>query len=296
MRTIKSMWKILLVGLMLICEIALQHHKETAANDSQQEVAVDNSQQETAADDNQQYVTADDSQQGNTDIELVKGIEIPAPLKGTSEQILRRTGYTTSYNSDTRCPNWTAWHLTADHTSGQFKRKGVKYREDDDVASPKAQLSDYSSSGYDRGHMCPSGDNKWDRQAQEDCFLLTNMCPQSHNLNGGDWNDLEMKCRNWAERYGDIYIVCGPVFDSGYKTIGHNHVGVPYAFYKVVLCMRGTPKAIGFLYENEDGHRPMSDYVLSVDEIERITGIDFFPSLPDDIEREIEAEADLSDW
>ena len=99
--------------------------------------------------------------------------------------------------------------------------------------------------------MCPSGDNKWDRKAQQDCFLFTNMCPQSHNLNGGDWNDLEMACRRWAKKYGEVYIVCGPMVDTKHRTIGRNRVAVPYAFYKVVLRMSPSPRAIGFVYERE---------------------------------------------
>ena len=218
-----------------------------------------------------------------------------AQTKGMPEQILVRTGYITSYNKDTRCPNWTAWRLTSDHTSGPYKRKGVSFHEDNEVPFPKAQNADYQRSGYDRGHMCPSGDNKWSQQAQEDCFLFTNMCPQSHDLNSGDWNDLEQKCRKWAEREGSIYIVCGPVFRQK-KTIGRSKVAVPDGFYKVVLCMNGTPKAIGFYYDNEDGRRPMSAYVHTVDDIERMTGIDFFASLPDAIENRVEASADAKEW
>lgn len=218
-----------------------------------------------------------------------------AQTKGMPEQILVRTGYITSYNKDTRCPNWTAWQLTSDHTSGPYKRKGVSFHEDDEVPFPKAQNADYQRSGYDRGHMCPSGDNKWSQQAQEDCFLFTNMCPQSHDLNSGDWNDLEQKCRKWAEREGSIYIVCGPVFRQK-KTIGRSKVAVPDGFYKVVLCMNGTPKAIGFYYDNEDGCRPLSAYVHTVDDIERMTGIDFFASLPDAIENRVEASADAKEW
>lgn len=218
-----------------------------------------------------------------------------AHTQGLPEQILVRTGYITSYNKDTRCPNWTAWRLTSDHTSGPYKRKGVSFHEDDEVPFPKAQNADYQRSGYDRGHMCPSGDNKWSQQAQEDCFLFTNMCPQSHDLNSGDWNDLEQKCRKWAEREGCIYIVCGPVFRQK-KTIGRSKVAVPDGFYKVVLCMNGTPKAIGFYYDNEDGRRPMSAYVHTVDDIERMTGIDFFASLPDAIENRVEASADAKEW
>lgn len=211
--------------------------------------------------------------------------------------ILERAGYVTSYNKKTKLPNWVAWHLTAENTKGSYSRKGIDFMEDEDVPTPRADDWDYYNSGYDRGHMCPAGDNKWDSEAMRQSFLFTNICPQAPGLNRGDWNEMENACRSWARENGDIYIVCGPILYKGrHKTIGKHKVVVPEAFFKVVLCMRGTPKAIGFIYKNEDGNRPKGDYVNSVDEVERITGFDFFASLPDDVEKAVESTADLDDW
>lgn len=211
--------------------------------------------------------------------------------------ILERAGYVTSYNKKTKLPNWVAWHLTADNTKGCHSRKGIDFMEDEDVPTPRADDWDYYNSGYDRGHMCPAGDNKWDSEAMRQSFLFTNICPQAPGLNRGDWNEMENACRSWARENGDIYIVCGPILYKGrHKTIGKHKVVVPEAFFKVVLCMRGTPKAIGFIYKNEDGNRPKGDYVNSVDEVEHITDFDFFASLPDDVEKAVESTADLDDW
>ena len=230
-------------------------------------------------------------------VEAPAGVEIPAPLTDRKEQILRRTAYTASYNSDTRLPNWVAWQLTAEHTSGPHKRGGIDFAEDEDVPEPRATDWDYYRSGYDRGHLCPSADNKWSEAAQRESFLFTNICPQNHSLNAGDWNEMEQQCRRWADELGSIYIVSGPILYKGrHKTIGKNKVVVPEAFFKVVLCTEGEPKAIGFIYKNQPGNRPKGDYVNSVDEVERITGIDFFPALPDDVESRVEASADIADW
>ena len=223
--------------------------------------------------------------------------EVPAKLKDRPEQILVRTGYTTSYNRDTKNPNWVAWHLTREHTKGQNQRKQMVFTEDEDVKAPRATNNDYFNSRFDRGHMCPAGDNKWDRKAMEESFLFTNICPQNHGLNKYEWNDLEIKCREWAREYGAIDIVCGPVYDAeNLRTIGRNKVHVPVAFFKVILCRKGTPKAIGFLFRNEGKKQQMQDAVRSVDEIEALTGIDFFPALDDATERRIEARARLNDW
>ncbi len=217
--------------------------------------------------------------------------------KGTPEQILERTGYVASYNKATLLPNWVAWHLTAERTEGSAKRSGVDFAEDTEVPEPRATDWDYYNSGYDRGHMCPAADNKWSKKAMEESFLFTNMCPQNGNLNRGDWNEMEMACRKWAKKYGDLYIVCGPILYKGkHKTIGKNKVVVPEAFFKVVLRTGDNPQAIGFIYKNTSGNRPKDSYVNTVDEVERITGIDFFPSLPDDVEKKVEAECDLGLW
>lgn len=217
--------------------------------------------------------------------------------KGTPEQILERTGYVASYNKATLLPNWVAWHLTAERTEGSAKRSGVDFAEDTEVPEPRATDWDYYNSGYDRGHMCPAADNKWSKKAMEESFLFTNMCPQNGNLNRGDWNEMEMACRKWAKKYGDLYIVCGPILYKGkHKTIGKNKVVVPEAFFKVVLRTGDDPQAIGFIYKNTSGNRPKDSYVNTVDEVERITGIDFFPSLPDDVEKNVEATADIANW
>lgn len=227
----------------------------------------------------------------------VDGLEIPSSPESMREQILRRTGYTVSYNKNTLLPNWVAWHLTAERTEGPAKRPRRAFHEDEEVPEPRATDSDYYNSGFDRGHLCPAADNKWSEEAMYESFLFTNMCPQNHNLNIGDWNEMEQACRRWAKKYGSVYVACGPILYKGkHKTVGRNKVVVPEAFFKVVLCMEGTPKAIGFIYKNAAGNRPKGDYVNTVDEVERITGIDFFPSLPDGVERKVEAECSLADW
>lgn len=234
--------------------------------------------------------------------------EQPAPLKDRPEQILYKTGFIVSYNRETRNPNWVAWHLTESHTKGPHQRKQEIFTEDEEVKTPRATNHDYYNSRYDRGHMCPAGDNKWDKEAMRESFLFTNICPQNHGLNKYEWNDLEIKCREWAREYGAVDIVCGPIYSSaadrfrvgsGYsetpKTIGRNKVWVPEAFFKVVLC-RKRGMAIGFIYRNEGVKQTMEEAVRSVDEIEQLTGIDFFPALDDQTEDRIESRARLGDW
>ena len=244
----------------------------------------------------QRKVTAQPQSHGDL---LVTTVQPGSALSAASSGFipLERAAYRLSYNPATRLPVWVAWHLTAEHTDGPYSRKGIKFAEDEDVPVPRATNMDYVNSGYDRGHICPSGDNKWSEEAQLQSFLYTNCCPQLHNLNAGDWNELEGKCRKWAQQYGGVYIGSGPLLlNKKHKTIGKNKVVVPEAFFKVVLCMEGEPKAIGFIYRNEANNKTMSSYVNTVDDVERLTGLDFFSALPDEVEREVEAKADLADW
>ena len=225
--------------------------------------------------------------------------ELPAPLTDRPEQILKRRAYTTSYNNKSKTPNWVAWHLTKAHTYGDHQRKNEVFFEDETIESSlRATDNDYYNSRFDRGHMCPAGDNKWDAQAMRESFLFTNIWPQNHGLNKYEWNDLEIQCRDWAREYGAIDIVCGPIFSStgDQKTIGRNKVWVPDAFFKVILCRQGNPKAIGCIYRNEGKKQTQEEALRSVDEIETLTGIDFFPSLDDATETRIEAETSLEEW
>ena len=232
------------------------------------------------------------------DSSVLEGVEIPVyEGKGKlSETIKKRYSYIVSYNHETKQPNWVAWKLTANHASGSVPR--MDFMDDEDMPAPKGYLSDYYNSGFDRGHMCPAGDNKWSEQAMSECFLITNMCPQNNSLNRGVWNSIEQQCRSWAKKYGEIYVVCGPIYlNQQHRKIGKNKVVVPEAFFKVVLCMEGTPKAIGFVCRNvSQKGRKKTDFINTIDDVERITGYDFFSKLPDGIEDKVEAHADITEW
>ncbi len=244
------------------------------------------------------YQADTNEQKANIDNDSIQNdYELPCLRENSDEIILRRKGYTVSYNPSTKLPNWVAWHLTAEHVSGTNQRKGMAFHEDEDVPEPRVNTYDYARSGYDRGHMCPAADNKWDALAMEQSFLMTNVCPQDHVLNIGDWNNLETQCRQWAVQYGDLYIVCGPILYKGkHKTIGKHKVVVPEAFFKVLLRTGNSPQAIGFVYRNNDKRHPWGDYVNSIDEVERITGFDFFAELPDSVENVVEQKVNIDEW
>lgn len=237
----------------------------------------------------------------NEKVQPTESLEIPTPLKGKKEQILKRSNYTLSFNKSTNLPNWVAWRLDKKKLAARVSRDRYKFIADPDMEGKNAVVTqDYAKSGYDRGHMCPANDSRWSGEAMKESFYMTNICPQNPSLNSGDWHELEQACHRWAEE-GPIYIVCGPILykNESPKYIGKEHkVRVPEAFFKVILAgvENGKPKAIGFIYKNSAGNRTLDAYVNSVDQVERITGYDFFPSLPDDIENAIEKECNMKDW
>nr|MCR5550122.1 DNA/RNA non-specific endonuclease [Bacteroidales bacterium] len=162
-------------------------------------------------------------------------LEIPVLKADRPEQIIAHKGYTVSYNSDWCVPNWVAYELTREEVRGTVHRAG-HFEPDPDVKGVCPTYRDYSRSSYTRGHMAPAGDMKWDTTAMRESFYLSNVCPQDHNLNDGDWKVLEEQARSWAYKYGSVYIACGPIMSNNPEVIGRNNVAVPDAFYKVLLC------------------------------------------------------------
>lgn len=224
-------------------------------------------------------------------------IEIPTITDERSDRVITHKGFTLSYNYDWKIPNWVAYELTNIEVEGEVPRYD-KFKPDPMVPqNVSAHTNDYKHSGYDRGHMAPAADMKWDEQVMRESFYLSNICPQNPNLNGGVWKDLEEQVRELASQKGKIFVICGPIVNDTSKTIGENKVVVPQAFFKVLLQEENNElHTIGFVYENISGRKPMSTYAMTVDEVEEMTNIDFFPSLPNKIEKKVEADVDFSKW
>ena len=224
-------------------------------------------------------------------------LEIPVYSDAPYKQHLVYEGYEVVLNEKMLIPEWVAYELTDQEVDGTNPRSN-HFRTDPNFKGKQADDNDYRNSGWDRGHMAPAADMKLTEQMMRESFYFTNICPQNHNLNSGDWKALEELVRDCANKYGSIYVTCGPIVtDNKYGSIGQNQVTVPDAFYKVMLIL--TPngyESIGFIMENKAGHKPLSTYALTVDEVESRTGLDFFPSLPDDIEAKIESTYSLPLW
>lgn len=247
----------------------------------------------------EQEVAPSESSSFTEELDGEFSLPVTSSSSSKTDILIEHEGFALLYDTKTLCPRWVAWELTAEETRGKISRQGVNFKEDESVPKQYQVASwDYNGGGYGRGHMCPAGDMKWSQEAMQDCHYMTNICPQTAELNKTWWEHLERACRQWARQEGAVQIVCGPIFSENPKRFGKKHkMAVPRAFYKVVLSLKeGGEKAIGFFYTNDDAPQPMEDAVRSVDEIERLTGFDFFSSLPDEQEDKLEAMTDLRAW
>lgn len=224
-------------------------------------------------------------------------MEVVVP-RDVAQQMVDYCGFTVSYNTDNHQPNYVAWELTAEETNGRATRD-VNFDVDRNVRGT-AELADYKNSGYDRGHMIPAADVKWNLEAMRASHLLTNICPQDHKLNAGAWATLEGNCRQWARRDSAIIIICGPVLsDYMPRSIGVDgrKIPVPERFFKVVLSPYvNPPQGIGFIMANTSVDGGVQAAAVSIDEVEAVTGYDFFSALPDDIEQEVESQCAYHQW
>ena len=192
--------------------------------------------------------------------------------------------------------NWVAYELTVSETGGKFKRTN-KFIEDPLVSTGSATSKDYKKSGYDQGHLAPAADMAWSEITMKESFYFSNMSPQEPSFNRGIWKKLEEYVRYWACDNETIYVVTGPVLTEGLPSIGPNKVSVPEYYYKVILDYTLPEiKGIGFIMPNAGSKESLKTYAVTIDSVEKVTGIDFFYRLPDDQEGIIESIFDAGAW
>ncbi|GIV22485.1 MAG: DNA/RNA non-specific endonuclease [Bacteroidia bacterium] len=221
-----------------------------------------------------------------------------AYAQGAACQIVRHTYYALCYDEKYEQPRWTVHILEGAQLARGRIRRTQDFRPDPHVPTGSAALEDYKRSGYDRGHLVPAGDFKWDSVGMTETFYLSNMSPQLHEFNAGIWEEVESTVRSWAQAKKCLVVYTGPVLDNPRDYIGPNKVAVPRAFYKVVYWLEDekAPRAVAFLVPHAPSRRPPMDFLVSVDSVEKVTGIDFYPALPDPIEERVEARIERDFW
>tara|TARA_R110002096_G_scaffold119510_1_gene259072 strand:+ start:10643 stop:11452 length:810 start_codon:yes stop_codon:yes gene_type:complete len=214
----------------------------------------------------------------------------------TTGEIIHHESYSLSYSETHEQAEWVAYELKKSHLSNSNYKRPY-FEIDKAVKTGAAHWRNYKNSGYDRGHLCPAGDRNYSKSAHDETFLTSNISPQNHEFNAGIWNSLEQKTRYWASKYDGVFVVTGGVLKGEMQTIGDEEVSIPNQFYKVLIDNNsGKTKMIGFLMPHQNSNKPLYEFVVSVDSIEKLTGIDFFPELDDAIENKLEASSNYKNW
>jgi endonuclease G len=215
-----------------------------------------------------------------------------------NHQVIKRDHYELSYNNEHEIANWVSYDLNSSHLKGCVPRSD-SFRLDPLIVEGSSTPADYKDSGFDRGHLLPAGDMKFDREAMRNTFFMSNMTPQPAKFNRGRWSSLENLIRAWGLKYKNLAIVTGPVISENLPQIGvFNKVSVPREYFKVIIRenLDGSLNALGFLMSTDVPFTNLAAYALTINQIEELTGLDFFNSLRDDIEEDLESEIQLENW
>ncbi len=214
----------------------------------------------------------------------------------TAGAVIMHEHFTLSYSEPHEQAEWVAYLLKKEHLTYD-DRKRPYFIEDPKVRTKSADWRNYKGSGYDRGHLCPAGDRRFSEQAYNETFYTSNISPQDRDFNAGVWNRLEQQVRRWAKKEGVLFVVTGGVLSDGLDEIGSEDVTVPNSYYKIIAT--GTSddmKVLGFLMKGEESTKPLQQFAVTVDEIEKRTGIDFFEELPDKLEADLESRVRIGEW
>ncbi|MCK5835586.1 MAG: DNA/RNA non-specific endonuclease [Lentisphaeria bacterium] len=219
------------------------------------------------------------------------------PQSSFKLQTVKRVGYALGYSEKYEQPLWVSYKLTKNEAQSKVAKRTNKFKADPKVSTESASLKDYRKSGYDRGHLAPAGDMAWSKQAMNESFYLSNMSPQVPKFNRGVWKKLESLVRKWSVIDEELYVITGPIFSKNPKVIGTNHVAIPTAYYKIVIDDKPPGlKAIAFILPNKGSKEPLSHFVVSIDQVEEITGLDFLNKLPKALEQKFERSKKTNLW
>ena len=218
-------------------------------------------------------------------------------IPGKCDTLIDRPGYALGYIEYHEQAAFVIYKLTAREALTKKALRTNRFRSDPEIPTGSATTADYRRSGYDRGHLAPAADMAFSVQTMVDSFFMSNMSPQKPAFNRGIWKRLEEQVRQIAIREKAIYVVTGPILPKKKTvTIGANQVTVPTHYYKVIFDLTPPRKMIGFILPNEGSDRPLEDFAVTVDVVEKATGLDFFSTLPQAVQKRLESTITVSAW
>lgn len=214
----------------------------------------------------------------------------------TTDLCISREGFALGYSHKYRQAIWVSYILTKDNLEKEQVKRRNRFRPDPAITHQPVQPKDYTRTGYDRGHLAPAADMTYTYNTMLHSFFMSNISPQIPGCNRGIWKRVEMQTRKWALQEGRLYIITGPIFKGGEKLLGKTNIPIPTAFYKIVLDLTPPVKMIAFIVPNQTTKKRVPSFVVPVDEVEAITGYDFFNTMDEQLEERLEKEADFSAW
>jgi len=246
-----------------------------------------------------------------TEVAEAGRLEFPRLRQDGSSMVVVHTthkygvNYSIEWDFTKKSQRWSCYQMYAENSVSNTSRyTGTpQYPSDPDIPSTYQFASDpYWNTGFDHGHICPSADRLCSSEANYQTFFLTNMQPQVNGFNSGVWSNMELRLRNWNRNsFRDTLYVCkGGTIDNASQILRtlKNGLIVPKYFFMAVLCIKDQEyKAIGFWVEHEDNDDDdLRKYAVSIDELEELTGIDFFCNLPDATEKAVESNVYPQSW
>lgn len=215
------------------------------------------------------------------------------PRSSRSLNVLANAGYWVGYDEKMQNPAWSAYRLflAPDEPIGK-RPPGFNT---DNRTRARVKSSDYTRSGYDRGHLAPNYAiaHCYGRDAQLETFLMSNITPQRPDLNRKLWRDLEHRvAKRYTKRFGEVWVITGPIYYRPTHVVRlHEHPAIPDAFFKIVFEEHpyGLRAEAFIIPQNVNGDEPLRPYLVSIDDIETLTGLDFCPSFPEATQVELEA-------
>ena len=218
-------------------------------------------------------------------------------IPSESDQMIDRSGFALGYSKSRRQALWVSYILTAEHLNAPQVRRSNKFRPDPDLKFDPVRPQQYNRTGFDRGHLAPASDMTYSRETMEQSFFMTNISPQLPACNRGIWKRIESTIRAWARQESHLYVITGPIFlDGEARFMKNTDIRIPDAFYKVALDLSPPMKMIAFIVPNRASKKPVRSFVVTVDEVEAMTGLNFFGNLDDPVEAELEKRSDITEW
>lgn len=218
-------------------------------------------------------------------------------VPGKADSIVEREGYALGYIERHEQPAWVQYIMTSEEVSRRAAKRGDDFRPDPEIPTGSATPQDYTRSGYDRGHLAPAADMSFSGKTMSESFFMSNMSPQAPQFNRGIWSRLEKQVRHFATKEKRIVVVTGPILPAEKTiTIGANKVTVPQYYYKVIYDTTPPEKMIAFVLPNKGSSADLRTFVVTVDKVEELTGLDFFSTVPQPKQEQLERTITVENW